>query len=133
MSKTAIYSVLSAEEEIDFESSSQIKLILDGVNWEQALNSAKKLIRPVKFKAARRTNVTVLGCCLDIVVLVTIGKLVGLGIPTKRKTTPLITTEATSVTKKSKKKEDAPSHFRFKINSLQIDFIPPIVAEEQLS
>ena len=54
MPKTAIYGVLSAEEEIDFELSSQIKInralkpILDDDNWEQAINSAKKTTQTCK-------------------------------------------------------------------------------------
>ena len=134
MPKTAIYGLLSTEQKIDFESSSQLKInralnpILDDVNWEQAINASKKLLKPVKADASKRNKVIFLGRRLDIVVLVTLGKLM---VPKKRKATPTIAIESTTATKKAKKKEATPSYFRFKIESLQIDVFPPIVLEEQ--
>ena len=132
MPKTAIYGVLSAEEEIDFELSSQIKInralkpILSDNNWKQALNSAKKLLKPVRNK---KVKATVLGRRLDIVVLVTLGKLI---IPKKRKATPTIGPEGSIVVIKKTKKTTS-SYFRFKVDYLQIDIFPPIVSEEQSS
>ena len=133
MPQTTIYGVISAEEEIDFESSSQIKMnqalkpILSDNNWKQALNSAKKLLKPVRNK---RAKATVLGRRLDIVVLVTLGKLI---IPKKRKATPTIGPEGPIIVIKKTKKKTTPSYFRFKVDYLQIDIFPPIVSEEQSS